>query len=172
MLKNIIAAMLILLLMVSSQVRADEVILANGEKYEGNIVVVDKENELLKFDVVLDSELIGMVISLAKDDMVYIKQDGKYKDLAKREFTEEEKVEMMKPPQAKNTYSDIDRRIRSRTKRIQRKNAQVDFEREVKKQLEHERDMDIKLYELRKRIIDYAEEQNRVPNYYIYDFGY
>jgi hypothetical protein len=129
---------------------ADEIILNDGTKYEGNILDVDKANGILKFDIVLNGELVGMILTLKKDEMIYIKRDDKYKGLVKKEITKEENKNNIAQVQARlNASYSFNSKIQQDVNDEYEKNWRIEYYEEAKKQADLDRQHETEVEKIR-----------------------
>jgi hypothetical protein len=110
---------LILVMFISFNGYADEIILNNGYVMEGNIIEVIKDKESVLVDVVIDGELIGGKILIHKDEIKLVNLDDKYKNLKKKLISQEERdrLEEIRIKRQEKSYEindAIDSRIRRR----------------------------------------------------------
>jgi hypothetical protein len=129
---------------------ADEIILNDGTSYVGNILEVDKQSGILKFDIVWNNELVGVVLTLKKEDMVYINRDNKYKNLVKKQISEEEKQQYVSQFESRiGVYSSIDSSIYQRSKREGDRIRETEYFEEAKKQADLEREHELQVEKIR-----------------------
>jgi len=137
-------------LIMTSLVFADEVYLKNGQLIEGNILKVNKVNNTLSIDIVIDNKLVGGVIILRPDEIKSISLNDNYRMLVKQSVTTEQKI---KDKQArierKNKVQEVEEAVRkNKLRKIIEEKAvarmhSIEFRQDqlIEKQYNHDKEM-------------------------------
>ena len=160
-----------LFLLCSSIVYGDEIVLNNGNIFEGNIVSIDDAKNIL-IDLVFDDKLVGINLEISSKEIRRYRVDNKYKNLKREEIKEEDKLaSLILLLKQKKDALNIDLRIKERTMREMKRIRDIENRQEDKRrfqtELEHEKEMQLLQMEIQKELIKHSKNVGVKPNVYI-----
>ena len=162
--------MLFFLVSISNVAIADTIYLKNSEILTGNII--ENNNKQVTLDVVIDSELIGGKISIAKDEIKLVQKDNKYIHLVRSGIPEQEKEShLIQYRERTKVDSDVNewilRRVKKEADRIKEIEAKQEDKRRFEKQLQHEKEMEILKAKLQKELIEASKNSGVNPDVHL-----